>query len=415
MFDFDRCPDRTGTYSVKYDSLEENYGRKDLIPLWVADMEFESPSCIREALRRTVDGGVYGYFKEPDSYKDSIVEWLKERQGWDVKREWITYSPAVLRGMSYVLFHFTRPGDTILVMPPVYTPFMELPANNGRRTVFNQLIRHDEVIHNDGGHICYARQAYSFDFEGFARVTAENDVKMMILCNPHNPGGIRWSREDLVRLAEMCWERHILVISDEIHADLHLWGEKHIPFATVCPHAAEISITFGAPSKTFNMPGLSSAFCIIPNPALREDFFRYLTVNEFNWPLITTSVATVAAYREGNPWREECLHYIEGNISLVQDYLSARTPSIKVIRPDASYLIWLDCRQFAREKTGTAAECSDIAGGNDMDGRLFAYFTDELRIALNRGAQFGPGGDGFMRMNAACPRKMLMEALERMG
>jgi len=407
MYDFDFCPDRTGTYSVKYDALKEHYGRKDLIPLWVADMEFASAPCIREALLKNVDTGVYGYFVEPERYKESIVSWLKEKQGWDVHKQWITYSPAVLRGMSFVFSHFTRPRDKILVQPPVYTPFIELPRNNGLVTVFNPLLRHDAEIYNDGGHICYARQAYSFDFEGFERITAENDIRMMILCNPHNPGGIRWSREDLVRLAEMCYERKILVISDEIHADLHLWGEKHIPFATVCPHAAEISITFGAPSKTFNMPGLSSAFCIIPNPALRKDFFRYLTVNEFNWPMITTSVATIAAYTHGDPWRVECLKYIEGNIALVQEYFSERVPSIRVIRPDASYLLWLDCRRYAHQKL-------DIAEGN-MDERLFRHFTDEVRIALNRGGQFGPGGEGFMRMNVACPRKMLLEALGRIS
>lgn len=405
MFNFDSCPERTGTCSIKYDKLQENYGRTDLLPLWVADMEFECAPCIKEALKKTIDHGVYGYFDEPSAYKDSIVRWLKKIQGWNVEREWITYSPAVLRGMSFVFFHFTRPGDIILVQPPVYTPFMNLPKNNDRTVVFNPLIRHEENINNDGGHICMAYDAYSFDFEQFEKVTSENDIKMMILANPHNPGGIRWSREDLVRLAEICHRCHILVISDEIHADLHLWGEKHIPFASVSPQAAEISITFGAPSKTFNIPGMSSAFCIIPNPDLREDFFRYLTVNEFNWPMITTSVATIAAYDEGNPWRLECLKYIEENIEHTQSHLSANLPSIKVIRPDASYLIWLDCRDFAHQILKAAPGKENAA--------LSDHFTNHLRIALNNGAQFGPGGDGFMRLNAACPRSMLTDALNR--
>lgn len=407
MYNFDTCPDRTGTNSIKYDKLTEYFGRNDLLPLWVADMEFESAPCIREALRKIADHGVYGYFAEPDGYKESIIRWMKEIQGWDVKKEWITYSPAVLRGMSFVLFHFTRPGDKILVQPPVYPPFMNLTRDNGRTVVYNPLKRHDSEIHNGGGHVCRAHEAYSFDFEQFERITAENEIKLLILGNPHNPGGIRWSREDLIKIADICSERHILIISDEIHADLNLWGERHIPFASVSPQAAEISITFGAPSKTFNIPGLCSSFMIIPNPELREEFYHYLTVNEFNWPMINTTMATIAAYSEGNPWRVECLNYIESNIKLVESHITAHQPEIKVIRPDASYLVWLDCREFAHKvlKASTGKE----------DRILSDFFTNHLRIALNNGAQFGPGGDGFIRLNAACPRSMLAEALTRIS
>jgi len=405
MYDFNTCPDRTGTYSIKYDGLKDHFGRTDLLPLWVADMEFESAPCIKEALIKVVSHGVYGYFKEPEAYKDSIVKWLEDIQGWHVEKEWLTYSPAVLRGMSFVLFHFTQPGDKVIVQPPVYTPFINLPRNNGRITMFNPLIRHDKNIYNECGHVCYAHDAYSIDFEQLESITEEHDIKVMILCNPHNPAGIRWSREDLVRLAEICFKRRILVISDEIHADLHLWGEKHIPFASVSQEAAEISITFGAPSKTFNIPGLSSSFMIIPNPELREEFFRYLTDNEFNWPMITTSAATIAAYTEGYTWRLECLKYVEDNIALIQSHLSSHIPSIKVIRPDASYLVWLDCRDFAHSFLNASPGKENQA--------LFHHFTDTLRIALNHGAQFGPGGDGFMRLNAACPRTMLKEALNR--
>lgn len=387
-YDFDSLIDRHGSGALKTDALKERYGEADLIPLWVADMDFATPPFIVEALRRRLDHPVYGYTIDPPDYYPTIARWLKARHGWDVKTEWLSYIPGIVKGIGMVINVFTQPGDKVIIQPPVYHPFRLTTKGNGREVVNNPLIPTA-----DGG--------YEMDFEGLARV-ADDKCRLLILSNPHNPGGVIWPRETLERLAAFCDERGIIVISDEIHADMALYGHRHTPFATVSEAAARCSITFGAPSKTFNIAGIVSSYAVVPDEGLRTRFYSWLRANELNEPTLFAPIATMAAFNEGEPWRREMLRYVEGNIDYVISYLGDHLPLIRPHRPDASFLIWLDCRPLC-EKLGL-----------DQRG-LVHLFVEEARLALNDGAMFGPGGEGHMRLNVGCPRQTLEQAMRQLS
>ena len=382
-YDFDKPVDRRGTGALKYDALQERYGRADLLPLWVADMDFETPTFITEALRRRIDHPLFGYTVEPQEYRQAIIDWTAARHGWQVEQEWLCYIPGIVRGIGMAVNVFVGRDEKVIIQPPVYHPFRLTPEGNGRQVVCNPLRRND-----DG--------SYSMDFENLAAV-ADRKCRMLLLSNPHNPAGIVWDRETLVRLAEFCSQRGIIVLSDEIHCDLALWGNRHIPFASVSPEAAACSITFGAPSKTFNIAGIVSSYAIVPDAELRRRFFGWLQANELNEPSLFAPIATIAAFREGEPWRQAMLRYVERNVDTVIDYCARHLPAIKPLRPQASFLVWLDCR--------------DLGLGHDA---LVDLFVNRARLALNDGAMFGPGGEGFMRMNVALPRTILLEALTRL-
>lgn len=382
-YDFDKPVERRGTGAIKFDVLAERYGRTDLLPLWVADLDFETPAMITEALRRRLDHSLYGYTAEPADYWPSVIDWLHDRHGWDVKREWLTYIPGIVKGIGMAVNVFVRPGEKVIIQPPVYHPFRLVPEGNRREVVCNPL-RH----HPDG--------SYTMDFDNLAEV-ADEKCRMLILSNPHNPAGIVWSRDTLARLAEICHSRGIIVISDEIHSDMALFGHRHTPFASVSDKAAACSITFGAPSKTFNIAGVVSSYSVVSDPALRERFYGWLTANELEAPDIFAPIATIAAYREGNPWREQMLRYVEGNVDFVIDWFAANLPQVKPFRPQASFLVWLDCRAL----------------GLSHDS-LVELFVNGARLALNDGEMFGHGGEGFMRLNVGCPRSVLATALEQL-
>ena len=383
-YDFDRVIDRRGTGALKLEVLEERYGRSDLLPMWVADMDFETPHFITEALRRRLDHSLFGYTVEPKEYWPSVARWIGERHGWQVREEWMCYIPGIVKGIGMVIDLFTRPGDGIIIQPPVYHPFRLVPEGNGRRVVWNPLRENP-----DG--------TYSMDFDNLARV-ADGQCRLLILSNPHNPAGVVWDAATLRRLADFCHERNILVISDEIHCDMALWGNRHVPFASVSEAAAACSITFGAPSKTFNIAGIVSSYAIVPDAALRERFFGWLRVNELNEPTIFAPIATIAAFSpKGEEWRRQMLRYVEGNIEFAERYCADNIPGVRALRPQASYLVWLDCRGL----------------GLAHDG-LVDLFVNRARLALNDGAMFGPGGEGFMRLNVGVPRTTLAEALERL-
>lgn len=386
---------RKGSYSVKTDALKKYYGKEDLISLWVADMDFETPLCVREALQGVLDKGVYGYNCIPDGYFPVIAAWLKQQQGWHVRQEWLSFIPGIVKGIGYAINFFTVPGDGIIVQPPVYPPFINVPKGNNRKVVFNPLIR-------EGDH-------YRMDLDNLEKIASGGGCKMLILCNPHNPGGIMWDRNTLQELARICRKYDILVISDEIHADMPLFSGKHIPFATVSEDAAAISITFGAPSKTFNMAGIVSSYAVVPNAALRDPFYNWMQVNELNSPTIFATLGAMAAYTGGLSWRNEMLKYIEGNIEFVETYLRDNYPAmrIKPMRPQSSFLIWLDCREL----------CRKIGGGEDpaaAQKHLVDLFVNKAGLALNDGAAFGPGGEGYMRLNVGCGREVLTLALEKL-
>ena len=381
-YDFDKIIDRTGSGDLKHGVLKERYGRDDLLPLWVADMDFETPPFITDALRQRLEHSLFGYTVVPNGLWTSIIQWIRDHHQWEVKREWLTYIPGIVKGIGMAINVFVKEDEKVIIQPPVYHPFRLTPQGNGRKVVYNPL---KEV---DG--------TYEMDFEQLAEVV-DDKCRLLILSNPHNPAGVCWPKETLQRLAHFCFEHNIIVISDEIHADMALFGNKHIPFASVSNEAAQISITFGAPSKTFNIAGIVSSYAIVPNDSLRRRFYTWLEANELNDPPLFSPIATIAAYTQGEDYRQQMLSYIEDNIRFVEDYCREHLPQIKPWRPQASFLVWLDCRAL----------------GLSHDA-LVDLFVNHAHLALNDGAMFGIGGSGFMRLNVGTPHAVLRQALEQL-
>lgn len=383
MYDFDKIVDRTGSGDLKHEALAERYGRADLLPLWVADMDFETPEFITDALRRRLEHSLFGYTVEPKDYWPTVQKWIKDHHGWDVKREWLSYIPGIVKGIGMVINVFTKPDEKVIIQPPVYHPFRLTPEGNGREVVYNPLKEN-----SDG--------SYSMDFDNLEEV-ADDKCKVLILSNPHNPAGIVWDKDTLARLAEFCYDHNILVISDEIHCDMALWGNTHVPFATASDKAAQCSITFGAPSKTFNIAGIVSSYSIIPNDEIRNRFYTWLAANELNEAPMFSPIATIAAFRNGEQWRKAMLHYVEQNILFMEEYCKTHLPKIKPLRPEASFLVWLDCRALGLNHE-----------------QLIDLFVNKAHLALNDGEMFGKGGAGFMRVNVGTPRAILTKALEQL-
>lgn len=383
QYDFDSIIERRGTGALKTDALQQRYGNAGLLPLWVADMDFATPPFIVDALKKRMEHPIFGYTVEPDDFWPCVQDWILEHHGWKVEREWLTYIPGIVKGIGMAINAFLAPDEKVIIQPPVYHPFRLVPQGNGREVVYNPLRENP-----DG--------SYSMDFKNLEQV-CDDKCRMLILSNPHNPAGILWDKDTLARLARFCHSRGIIIISDEIHCDMALWGGRHIPFASSCEQAAQCSITFGSPSKTFNIAGIVSSYAIVPEQELREKFYGYLSANEYNDPPIFSPIATIAAFRNGEQWRKEMLEYVEGNILALEQYCRQYIPEIKPLRPQASFLVWLDCRAL-----GLAHE------------QLVSLFVDKAGLALNDGEMFGQGGQGFMRMNAGCPRATLMQALEKL-
>lgn len=381
-YDFDRIIERKGTGALKYDALKERYGRDDLLPLWVADLDFETPDFITDAIRKRLDHSLFGYTITPAELWDTVAEWIYEHHEWKVRTEWLTFIPGVMKGVGAVINTFVKEDEKVIILPPVYHPFRLTPLGNEREVVYSPLKR--------------VGDSYEIDFDNLARV-ADDKCRLLILSNPHNPAGITWNRETLTRLADFCHERNIIVISDEIHSDLALFGNRHIPFASVSDKAAEISITFGAPSKTFNTAGIVNSYAIVPNDTLRRRFFKWLDANELSEPHLFAPIAIIAAFTKGEEWRRQLISYIEGNILFLEDYLSRNIPQIKPIRPQATFLVWLDCSGL----------------GLDHE-RLVDLFVNKAHLALNDGEMFGLGGEGFMRLNVGTPRALLCKALDQL-
>lgn len=379
-YDFDTVRDRRGSGALKTDALRERYGRDDLVALWVADMDFDTPPFVVEALRRRLDHPIFGYAVVPDDYWSAIRSWLLSHHGWDVRREWLRYIPGIVKGIGMAVNVFVGKDEKVIIQPPVYHPFRLTPEGNRREVVYNPLLE------RPGG-------TYAMDFEGLKRV-ADERCRMLILSNPHNPAGVVWDAATLRRLAHICHERGIIVVSDEIHCDMALFGNKHVPFATVSDEAAECSITFSAPSKTFNIAGIVSSFAVVRSERLRRPFFEWLAANEFDDPPIFSVVAATAAYRQGEEWRRQMLAYVEQNLLFVEEFLRREIPAVIPWRPQASFLVWLDCRRLGLDRAA-----------------LVDLFVTKARLALNDGAMFGAGGEGFMRLNVGTSRSILARAL----
>ncbi|MCR5697886.1 MAG: PatB family C-S lyase [Marinilabiliaceae bacterium] len=382
MYDFNKLIDRSNSDSFKWGAVEQRFKKPNLLPLWVADMDWETPDFVIDALKRRLEHPVLGYTLDPNDYWPAVMDWVQSHHGWELKRDWLTYIPGVVKGIGFAINVFTNPGDKVIIQPPVYHLFRHVTNGLNRTLVNNPLKRNEDGL-------------YEMDFENLERVA--DGAKLLVLSNPHNPGGVVWSPQVLERLAHFCYTHDIIVVSDEIHCDLVLSGYKHTPFATVSPEAEAISITLQAPTKTFNFAGIVSSYAIVPNEVLRKQYFKWMSAMELNEPNMFAPIATVAAFRHGEPWRKELLKAIESNIDYVVDFCAQNIPQIKALRPQASFLVWLDCR-----------------GLKLSHRQLVSLFVDKAGLALNDGALFGEEGAGYMRLNVGCPQQTIEEALTRL-
>ena len=387
MYNFDEIIDRRGTRCIKYDTLEAEFGRADLNALWVADMDFATPPFIIDALKRRLEHPILGYPTTGADYFEIVSKWVEDLHGWKVPADCFRYVPGIVKGFGFAQRCFLQPGDKVIIQKPVYHPFRIVTEESGFEVVNNPL----KPVYDAEGFV----QGYEMDLEDFER-KIDARTKMLILCNPHNPGGVVFPEETLRRLAEICDRHGIIVLSDEIHCEMLLGGRRHHPFASVSEAAARCTITFMAPSKTFNIAGVVSSYAIVQNPALAHRFFKYLESNETDYPPIFSAEATRAAYTPvGKGWRAEMLDYVQGNVDFVDGWLRANLPQIRAVRPQASFLVWLDCRKLGLPQPA-----------------LVDLFVDKARLALNDGVVFGEEGLGFMRLNVGCPRENLRAALE---
>jgi cysteine-S-conjugate beta-lyase len=380
-YNFDQTITRSGTSSVKYDLRKAIFGREDVIPMWVADMDFAVPPFVTEAVRKRAEHPVYGYSIIPGSYYDAVISWQKNRHGWDISKEWVMFSPGVVTGLNMLVQAFTVPGDKVIVQPPVYFPFFSCVENNGRKLVLNQLVEKDGE--------------YTIDFDDLEQKMKEG-ARMMIFCSPHNPVSRCWRREELERIAKMCLEHDVLLVSDEIHGDLVFSPYRHVPLSSISEEIAQNTVTCIAPSKTFNLAGLFTSSLIIPNESLRKKFA--VTQEKLHLsPNIFGITAAEAAYREGGPWLDELLVYLKSNSDLVKDFLTLNMPAIKLSPVEATYLLWLDFRKLGIP-----------------DAELKKLLIEKAGLGFVEGSTFGRGGEGFQRMNIACPKDILLIALERL-
>ena len=382
-YDFETRIERRGTACEKWDGMEKEFGYPGLLPMWVADMDFAAPPEVVDALVARARHGVYGYTMYAEPARRAVQDWLAMRQGWPVEADWIRFSPGVVPGLVFVVKTFTRPGDGILIQPPVYYPFAQLIERNGRRVVQNPLVL-------EGGR-------YRMDLDDL-RAKARAGARVLILCSPHNPVGRVWTPDELRALARVCVEEGVLVVADEVHGDLTYPGVRHTPYASLGVEAAERSITFTAPSKTFNLAALQTAVVIIPEGELRRRYDAFIDEVFMIFANAFGLAALEAAYGHGAPWLDELRQYLAGNLALLEEYLAREIPEIEVVRPEGTYLVWLDCRRLGMEAD-----------------ELATFMRAEARVALDDGHIFGTGGAGYERINIACPRSMLAEALERIA
>lgn len=378
-WDFDETVLREGTDSLKYDLRKEVFGVGDLIPMWVADMDFRTPGFIVEEMKKRLGHEIFGYSIRPAAYFTSIISWLCDRHNWNTEKDWIVFTPGIVPALNLCTLAFTEPGDGIIVQPPVYFPFFSAVENHGRELVYNRLSE--------------AEGRWTMDTDALVRNIRSN-TRMIFISNPHNPVGRCWTRDELITLAEICLERDILMISDEIHCDLVLPGHKHTPLASISDEISRRTVTCIAPSKTFNLAGLSTSSVIISDPLLREKFRKSLESLHIGNGNIFGTVASAAAYSKGHEWVDALNSYIARNVSLVTGSFGNPGSPIKPVSPEATYMVWLDCRDMGMN----GSELSD-------------FFVREAAVGMNEGSVFGPGGEGFMRMNLGTTASVVTRAL----
>ena len=381
-YDFGEITDRTGTSCVKWDYVEKWFKADDLLPMWVADMDFKTPDFIVEAVKKRASHEIYGYTIRPESYYSSMISWINDLHGWSIEKDWIVFSPGIVPAVNMAVMAYTKPGDKVIVQPPVYFPFFSAVRDNGRQLVYNSL-----ALENG---------RYSMDFDDLEK-KIDNRTKMVIISNPHNPGGSAWTEEELGRLGQLCIEKGVILISDEIHSDLVLPPNKHTVAANISEEIAKVTVTMMAPSKTFNLAGMATSSVIISDPKLRNDFQVMLDRVHVGMGNLFGMVASEAAYTRGKEWLSQMLTYVKGNVDYLEDFLEQHVPGVKMIRPEATYMIWLDFAQL-----GLSNE------------ELRKFILEKAKLGLNDGPVFGPGGEGFQRMNVACPRSIVEEAMQRL-
>lgn len=381
VYNFDEMVDRTGNRAAKYDERMKKFGVADVIPLWIADMDFKTAQPIIDACKKKAEEGIWGYTSRPDSYFEAVQAWEKKRNNWDVDIAMMSWSLGVVPALSALVKLFTSDGDKVLIQTPVYSEFYDVTEAWGRQVVENQLVEKDGK--------------WTVDFEDFEKKAKE--CKVFLLCNPHNPLGIVWTPEELKRMADICIANDVVLVSDEIHSDLIFHGKKHTPTATLSPEIAGKVITCVSATKTFNLAGLQASTTIFPDAEKKQAFDRFWMNMDIHRNNAFSSVAMEAAYREGEEWLEQLLTYISGNFDFIKEYFAEHIPKIKPNVPDATYLVWLDCREL----------------GLDND-ELRDFMIHKAGLGLNEGCSFGRSLSGFMRLNAACPRATLEKALKQL-
>lgn len=408
-YNFDKITNRKGTNCLKYDFAVERGKPADVLPLWVADMDFPVSEEISKSLHAAVEHGIYGYTQPKDAYYNAVMNWMERKHNWKTKREWIVKTPGVVFALGAAVKAFTDPGDAILIQNPVYYPFTNIIRDNNRKVVDNTLVYHpvtertvvpvttDDVSEQQINNVGTVSPAYQIDFEDFERKIEQEHVKLFILCNPHNPVGRVWTVEELQKLGEICLRHHVIVVSDEIHNDFVYPGYEHTVFANVDPRFAEFTLTCTAPSKTFNLAGLQISNIFIPNENLRKAFKTEIDRTGYDEPNALGVVACEAAYRAGEDWLEQLRAYLLKNLNFLRDFLQEKIPQIHLVEPEGTYLVWLDCSELG-------------ITGKELD----QFIVDKAGLWLDGGSVFGPSGAAFQRVNIACPQATLELALNKL-
>ncbi|WP_409302453.1 MalY/PatB family protein [Peribacillus sp. SCS-155] len=374
--------ERRNTGSVKWDYTDKFFSDKDLLPMWVADMDFPSPEPVQRALTERIKHPLFGYTGAPQSLYESIINWMNKHHSWEIDKQWILFSHGVVASLATAIQALTSPGDQILLQSPVYTPFFDMIKSNERLVVNSELL-----LQNN---------RYMMDFEDIEK-KLQGGVKLFLLCNPQNPSGRIWTKKELNTLGELCLHYGVKIVSDEIHADLYLHSHKHTPIASLDERFSEITVTLAAPSKTFNLAGLQSSFIIAANGEIRKKLEEVQNRNAFHGLNLLALTAMEAAYSHGEEWLSQVILYLEENIKISLQFIEENLPQIKCIEPEASYLLWLDCRNLGL-----------------TDAELRRALIKKGKIAVEPGNKYGPGGEGFIRLNIGCPRPILMDGLNRL-
>lgn len=384
-YNFNEVIDRKNTCSLKYDSAVRRGKPEQILPLWVADMDFQTAPEILDEVREKVEHGIFGYSEPAETYFEALHDWMEEHHRWNIQKNWLVKTPGVVFALALAVRTYTKEGDTVLIQSPVYYPFREVVESNHRIVADNTLI-----LGENG--------KYQIDYEDFEQQIVDHKIRLFLLCNPQNPVGRVWTKEELRKIGEICLRHHVIVVSDEIHCDFALAGYKHQVFANLSPELADMTITCTSPSKTFNLAGLQVSNILIANQELRRQFQKELNASGYSQLNIMGLTACEAAYQYGEKWHSALMTYLQDNLSYIKTFLRTHLPQIKLIEPEGTYLIWLDFR-----------------GLGLSESKLEALITQQAKLWLDNGVMFGKSGEGFERMNIACPRSTLREALERLA